>query len=215
MGRRPPAPDRASGAPSPACWGPRGARRRRCGSRHRGQRGKTADLITQDGGRAAGYQADVSQAAEIDRAVQRRGWATWGPLHIMVNKRRHSRRLFSNVDETEEDLWRRVIDIDLTGVFLGCKTRPARHVCPRARAASSTWPSVGGSSTAPAAARPISPAKHGVVGLTRQMAVVYSKRGITVNCVCPGPIPTNFARAFAGAARPQCPRHSKPRRSGQ
>src|SRR5262249_59297081 len=35
-------------------------------------------------------------------------------------------------------------------------------------------------------------AKHGVVGLTRQMAVVYSSRGITVNCVCPGPILTNL-----------------------
>src|SRR5438270_689075 len=37
-------------------------------------------------------------------------------------------------------------------------------------------------------------AKHGVVGLTRQMAVVYSGRGITVNCVCPGPILTNLRR---------------------
>ena len=35
-------------------------------------------------------------------------------------------------------------------------------------------------------------AKHGVVGLTRQMAVVYSSRGITVNCVCPGPILTGL-----------------------
>jgi len=35
-------------------------------------------------------------------------------------------------------------------------------------------------------------AKHGVVGLTRQMAVVYTKRGITINCVCPGAIPTNL-----------------------
>jgi NAD(P)-dependent dehydrogenase (short-subunit alcohol dehydrogenase family) len=35
-------------------------------------------------------------------------------------------------------------------------------------------------------------AKHGVVGLTRQMAVVYSARGITVNCVCPGPILTDL-----------------------
>ncbi len=35
-------------------------------------------------------------------------------------------------------------------------------------------------------------AKHGVVGLTRQMAVVYSARGITVKCVCPGPILTGL-----------------------
>jgi NAD(P)-dependent dehydrogenase (short-subunit alcohol dehydrogenase family) len=35
-------------------------------------------------------------------------------------------------------------------------------------------------------------AKHGVVGLTRQMAVAYAARGITVNCVCPGAIPTGL-----------------------
>jgi NAD(P)-dependent dehydrogenase (short-subunit alcohol dehydrogenase family) len=37
-------------------------------------------------------------------------------------------------------------------------------------------------------------AKHGVVGLTRQMAVVYSARGVTVNAVCPGPILTDLRR---------------------
>jgi NAD(P)-dependent dehydrogenase (short-subunit alcohol dehydrogenase family) len=35
-------------------------------------------------------------------------------------------------------------------------------------------------------------AKHGVVGLTRQMAVTYSARGVTINAVCPGPILTNL-----------------------
>ncbi|MGH8686682.1 MAG: SDR family NAD(P)-dependent oxidoreductase [Burkholderiales bacterium] len=35
-------------------------------------------------------------------------------------------------------------------------------------------------------------AKHGVVGLTRQMAVQYGARGIRVNCVCPGAIPTGL-----------------------
>src|SRR5262249_2046547 len=35
-------------------------------------------------------------------------------------------------------------------------------------------------------------AKHGVVGLTRQMAVVYSARGITINAVCPGPVLTGL-----------------------
>jgi NAD(P)-dependent dehydrogenase (short-subunit alcohol dehydrogenase family) len=48
-------------------------------------------------------------------------------------------------------------------------------------------------------------AKHGVVGLTRQMAVVYSGRGITVNCVCPGPILTNLrqhSQALLGAGVP-------------
>ena len=35
-------------------------------------------------------------------------------------------------------------------------------------------------------------AKHGVVGLTKQMAVMHTRQGITINCVCPGSIPTSL-----------------------
>ena len=48
-------------------------------------------------------------------------------------------------------------------------------------------------------------AKHGVVGLTRQMAVVYSPRGITVNCVCPGPILTNLRQHSQEILGPDVP----------
>jgi NAD(P)-dependent dehydrogenase (short-subunit alcohol dehydrogenase family) len=48
-------------------------------------------------------------------------------------------------------------------------------------------------------------AKHGVVGLTRQMAVVYAPKGITVNAVCPGPITTGLrehSQAILGSSVP-------------
>jgi NAD(P)-dependent dehydrogenase (short-subunit alcohol dehydrogenase family) len=63
---------------------------------------ETADLITRAGGRAAPYQADVSQSAEINRAITA-ATSDLGPLHIMVNNAGILDGYF-NVDETDEDL---------------------------------------------------------------------------------------------------------------
>src|SRR5262249_30908816 len=48
-------------------------------------------------------------------------------------------------------------------------------------------------------------AKHGVIGLTRQMAVVYSSRGVTINAVCPGPILTNLRQHSQQLLAPDIP----------
>jgi NAD(P)-dependent dehydrogenase (short-subunit alcohol dehydrogenase family) len=80
------------------------------------------------GGRAAAYQADVSRAADLDRAVSA-AIAAQGPLEVMMNNAGILDGYF-DVDEMDEALWRRVIDIDLTGVFLGCK-RALKEMLPR------------------------------------------------------------------------------------
>jgi NAD(P)-dependent dehydrogenase (short-subunit alcohol dehydrogenase family) len=149
---------------------------------------ETAKSITRTGGRAAGYGADVSSATEFDEAVTS-AIRDLGPLDIMVNNAGILDGYF-NVDELSEDIWRRVLDIDLTGVFLGCK-RALAEMLPRGRGRIINMASVAGLNGTGGGAAYIA-AKHGVVGLTRQMAVVYSSRGITVNCVCPGPILTDL-----------------------
>ncbi len=148
----------------------------------------TAELIARAGGRSAGIQADVSQAADVDRAVTA-AVRQLGPLDIMVNNAGILDGYF-NVDEMDERVWRRVIDIDLTGVYLGCQ-RALREMLPRARGRIINMASVAGLSGTGGGAAYVA-AKHGVVGLTRQMAVVYAARGITVNCVCPGPVLTGL-----------------------
>ena len=97
---------------------------------------------------------------------------------------------YFNVDELDESTWRKVIDIDLTGVFLCCK-RALAEMLPRGRGRIINMASVAGLGGTGGGAAYIA-AKHGIVGLTRQMAVAYSPRGITVNCVCPGAIPTGL-----------------------
>ncbi len=98
----------------------------------------------------------------------------------------------SNVDELDEAVWQREIDIDLTGIFLGCK-RVLKEMLPGGRGRVLNIASVAGLNGTGGGAAYVA-AKHGVVGLTRQMAVAYSSRGITTNAVCPGPIRTNLNR---------------------
>jgi NAD(P)-dependent dehydrogenase (short-subunit alcohol dehydrogenase family) len=149
---------------------------------------ETVKLIEKDGGKGAAFAADTSRAADLDRAVDGAVKAL-GPLDIMVNNAGILDGYF-NVDELDEAVWRRVLDIDLTGVFLGCK-RAVREMLPRGRGRIVNMASVAGLNGTGGGAAYVA-AKHGVVGLTRQMAVVYSARGITVNAVCPGPILTGL-----------------------
>src|SRR6185295_6633459 len=89
---------------------------------------ETAGLIASAGGHAEPFQCDTSKGIEIDRAVTVAIRAL-GPLEIMVNNAGILDGYF-NVDEMDETLWRRVIDIDLTGVFLGSK-RALAEMLPR------------------------------------------------------------------------------------
>jgi NAD(P)-dependent dehydrogenase (short-subunit alcohol dehydrogenase family) len=148
----------------------------------------TAAVCAKAGARTLAVQADTSRAADVDRAVAA-AVRDLGPLDIMVNNAGVLDGYF-NVDEMDEALWRRVIDIDLTGVFFGCK-RALQEMLPRGRGRIVNMASVAGLNGTGGGAAYVA-AKHGVVGLTRQMAVVYSARGITINAVCPGPILTGL-----------------------
>jgi NAD(P)-dependent dehydrogenase (short-subunit alcohol dehydrogenase family) len=115
--------------------------------------------------------------------------AHFGSLDVMVNNAGVLDG-YQNVDEIDEGMWRRVVDIDLTGVFLGCK-RALQEMLPRGAGRIINMASIAGLNGTGGGAAYIA-SKHAVVGLTRQMAVVYTDKGITTNCVCPGVIPTNL-----------------------
>jgi NAD(P)-dependent dehydrogenase (short-subunit alcohol dehydrogenase family) len=146
------------------------------------------ETARQIGGKAAAYRADVSRSAELDKAVGA-AVAELGPLEVMVNNAGILDGYF-DVDEMDEALWRKVIDIDLTSVFLGSK-RALQEMLPRKRGRIVNMSSVAGLNGTGGGAAYIA-AKHGVIGLTRQMAVQYGARGIRANCVCPGAIPTGL-----------------------
>lgn len=149
---------------------------------------ETARMVKEAGGRGAGYGADVASAKALDAAVST-AIRELGPLELMFNNAGILDGYF-DVDELDEATWRRVIDIDLTGVFLGCK-RALREMLPAGRGSIVNMASVAGLGGTGGGAAYIA-AKHGVVGLTRQMAVSYAARGLRVNCICPGAIPTDL-----------------------
>jgi NAD(P)-dependent dehydrogenase (short-subunit alcohol dehydrogenase family) len=162
---------------------------------------ETARLGEKAGARTMAVRADTSRGADMDRAVAA-AVKDLGTLDIMVNNAGILDGYF-NVDEMEETVWRRVIDIDLTGVFLGCK-RALQEMLPRGSGRIVNMASVAGLNGTGGGAAYIA-AKHGVVGLTRQMAVTYSARGITVNCVCPGPILTGLRQHSQDILGPDVP----------
>jgi len=162
---------------------------------------ETAGLIKKAGGQGKAFQGDTSKAEELNHAVSD-AIAALGPLEIMVNNAGILDGYF-NVDELDEKTWRRVIDIDLTGVFLGCK-RALAEMLPRGQGRIVNMASVAGLNGTGGGAAYVA-AKHGVVGLTRQMAVVYSSRGVTINAVCPGPILTDLRRHSQAILGPDVP----------
>src|SRR5262245_674261 len=137
---------------------------------------------------ARGYRADVSVTAQVDKALSA-AVNELGPLEVLVNNAGILDGYF-NAEEMDEAVWRKVIDIDLTGVFLVSK-RALRDMLPRGRGRIVNMASVAGLNGTGGGAAYIA-AKHGVVGLTRQMAGAYGASGIRVNCVCPGAIPTGL-----------------------
>src|SRR5258707_13631066 len=113
---------------------------------------------------------------------------------------------YFNVDETDDAVWARVLGINLTGVFFGCK-RALKEMLPRGAGRIINMASVAGLNGTGGGAAYVA-SKHGVVGLTRQMAGAYSARGITINGVAPGPGLTG-RRAHTHENRRACVSHNK------
>jgi 3-oxoacyl-[acyl-carrier protein] reductase len=65
---------------------------------------------------------------------------------------------------------------------------------------------------ASAGGSPYTAAKHGVVGLTRSLAVELGKTGVTVNCICPGPIHTGMTAVIPDEAKTKFARRRVPLR---
>jgi NAD(P)-dependent dehydrogenase (short-subunit alcohol dehydrogenase family) len=142
------------------------------------------DAMRAGGFAADGMLCDVSKPAEVD-AVVARTMATYGRIDILVNNAGLS---WGEQPETMPlDKWQKVVDTNLTGAFLFSQAA-GREMLKRERGCIINIASVAGlqgSVNGPHYAG-YAASKAGLMGLTRELAASWGRRGIRVNAIAPG-----------------------------
>ena len=160
----------------------------------------TVDEIRANGGEARAFSADVSKANDAE-AMVRFAEEQFGALHIAFNNAGVFHANDESVTNTSEDIWDLVININLKGVFLGCKYEiPALQ---RAGGGSiintASFVAVMGAAVPQIA---YTASKGGVLSMTREIAAEFARQNIRVNALCPGPVETPLlAELLADPAR--------------
>ena len=136
-------------------------------------------------------RTDVSQVEDTQHMVDA-ALATYGHLDILVNSAGIYTR--GDVVSTSVETWKRMLSINLTGVFLCCKAAIPALRQAGGGAIVNISSSVGWQYAAPGIAA-YAASKFGVTGLTKAMACDQLPDHIRVNCICPGPTDTPLIRA--------------------
>lgn len=140
-----------------------------------------ADEIRAAGGNAGPFRLDVADEQDVIQVVQKIVHE-FQSIDILVNCAAVTE--FLPCEQITARMWKRMIDVDLGGVFYCC--REAGKVMVEKRYGRI----INFGSTAGLAGVPYmvhyTAAKHGVVGLTKALAAEWGKYNINVNCICPG-----------------------------
>jgi NAD(P)-dependent dehydrogenase (short-subunit alcohol dehydrogenase family) len=162
----------------------------------------TVDEITAAGGEARAFAADVSKAKDSEAMVAF-AEKEFGALHIAFNNAGVFHPDDESVTTTTEEIWDFVIDVNLKGVFFGCKY----EIPALLRAGGGSLINTASFVAVMGAAVPqiaYTASKGGVLAMTREIAVEFARQNIRANALCPGPVETPLlAELLADPARRQ------------
>jgi NAD(P)-dependent dehydrogenase (short-subunit alcohol dehydrogenase family) len=158
----------------------------------------TVEMITQEGGTAAAFSADVTDEADCKRLVDATV-ARFGRLDFLDNNVGIGSR-GSVVDEKPEQ-YRRVMQVNVESMFLLSKYAIPAMIDIAKGGAIVNISSI--SALRPRGLTTYTVSKAAVIGLTRAMAVDHGRDNIRVNCICPGPMytPMVYGRGMSEKAR--------------
>ncbi len=144
---------------------------------------ETAGRIADRGRRATVLEGDVTDEAALARAVAE-ALSALGPLDCAINCAGIANA--TAAEAMERSQWQRVIDVNLTGVFLSCQAE-ARAMLPRRRGAIVNIASMSGSIVNRGLLQAhYNASKAAVIHLTKSLAMEWSDRGLRVNAISPG-----------------------------
>ena len=154
----------------------------------------TVAAIQGSGGDAFYVHTDVSKAASVENMV-RTTEDHFGQLNVIFNNAGIFPDADASVVNTSEEVWDVVMNVNLKGVFLGCK-----YAIPALlRAGGGSIINVASFVALMGAATPqiaYTASKGGVLSMTREIAVEFARQNIRANALCPGPVDTPLLRAI-------------------
>ena len=154
----------------------------------------TVAAIQRSGGDALYVHTDVSKAASVENMV---GMTEnhFGKLDVIFNNAGIFPDADASVVNTSEEVWDLVMNVNLKGVFLGCK-----YAIPALlRAGGGSIINVASFVALMGAATPqiaYTTSKGGVLSMTREIAVEFARQNIRANALCPGPVDTPLLQAI-------------------
>ena len=145
------------------------------------------------GGEIVGAQGNIAEQADAERLIDL-AVGQYGRIDVLCNNA-GVMDYMQGVAELDNDIWRRVLSINLDGPMFTCR-RAIPQMLKQGGGSIINVASIAGLSGASAGAA-YTAAKHALVGLTRQTAWRYAKEGIRANAICPGAVNTNIQESMA------------------
>ena len=147
---------------------------------------KAAEKLIKEGIIAKAYALDVTDYNAVQTQFKQAIEHYQGKIDILVNNAGIAD--FGSVDNTEPNLWQRVMAVNIDGTYF-CSKVVLPTMLEQGSGTIINCGSVAGTVGIPGMAAYCA-AKAAIMGLTKQMSADYSGKGIRVNCVCPGTVAT-------------------------